>query len=95
MAAIQTTVKIMCDLSPSGYRFSSWYAKDYTDAGLPWFDYYSDQKALTGADRLGGLKSIGAMNIEEGKGPSADNDPVVLKVVKTLGTGILVRDGEF
>jgi hypothetical protein len=44
---------------------------------------------------LGGLKSIGAMNIEEGKGPSADNDPVVLKVVKTLGTGILVRDGEF
>ena len=32
-------------------------AADYTKAGLPWFDYYSDQAALQGSDRLKGLKT--------------------------------------
>jgi hypothetical protein len=32
-------------------------AADYANAGLPWFDYYSDQKALEGSDTLKGLKS--------------------------------------
>ena len=32
-------------------------AADYAKAGLPWFDYYSDQAALQGSDKLKGLKS--------------------------------------
>jgi len=32
-------------------------AADYAKAGLPWFDYYSDQAALQGSDRLKGLKT--------------------------------------
>ena len=70
-------------------------AKDYTAAGLPWFEHYSDSKALAGSDTLGGLVSVGAKMIEKGKGPLTDNDPVAPKIVKTLGAGSLVRDGEF
>jgi len=32
-------------------------ADDYAKAGLPWFDYYSDQAALEGSERLKGLKT--------------------------------------
>ena len=42
-------------------------AKDYTSAGLPWFDYYSDSKALVGSDTLGKLTSVAAKVIEKGK----------------------------
>jgi hypothetical protein len=32
-------------------------AADYTNAGLPWFDYYSDRIALQGSKHFKGLKS--------------------------------------
>ena len=32
-------------------------ASDYAAAGLPWFDYYSDQLALGGAEKFKGLKT--------------------------------------
>lgn len=70
-------------------------AKDYTNAGLPWYDYYSDQKALPGTDTLGKLTSVGAKMIEKGKGLLSDNDPVQPKTVKTIGKANTVRDGEF
>lgn len=33
-------------------------ASDYINAGLPWFDYYSDRIALEGSKQLKGLKSF-------------------------------------
>jgi hypothetical protein len=34
-------------------------AKDYSDAGLPWFEYYGkDQAALPGSAKLAGVKSV-------------------------------------
>ena len=34
-------------------------AKEYSEAGLPWFDYYGkDQAALPGGTRFGGVKSV-------------------------------------
>ena len=34
-------------------------AKDYSEAGLPWFDYYAkDLQALPGSDTLAGVKSV-------------------------------------
>ena len=34
-------------------------SKEYTDAGLPWFDYYAkDAAALDGSSVLAGLKSV-------------------------------------
>jgi len=70
-------------------------ATDYTSAGLPWFDYYDDSKALPGADNLGKLTSVAAKVIKKGKGLLADNDPVQPKIVKIFNKGYVVRDGEF
>lgn len=56
-------------------------AKEYSDAGLPWFEYYGkDQASLLGSDRLAGVKSLaklfkkltgatllGSQDIETGK----------------------------
>ncbi len=70
-------------------------AKDYTNAGLPWFDYYNDSKALPGSDTLSKLTSVAAKVIEKGKGLLADNDPVQPKTVKIVSKGNVVREGEF
>lgn len=69
--------------------------KDYTRAGLPWFDYYSDDKALPGAGLLGKLTSVAAKIIEKGSLPLDGNDPVQPGVVKQLGKSRTVREGEF
>ena len=42
-------------------------AKDYSRAGLPWFDYYSDGKALPGSGVPGKLTSLAAKVIEKGQ----------------------------
>jgi len=70
-------------------------AKDYTSAGLPWFDYYNDSKALAGSDTLGKLTSVAAKVIEKGKGLLPDNEQVHPKTVKIISKGNVVRDGEF
>ncbi len=72
-------------------------AKEYTDAGLPWFDYYgSDREAIEGAAKLAGLDSVGAKHIKKGKGVLSDNEPVTPATVKTLTGGKhVVREGEF
>ncbi len=51
-------------------------ATGYTSAGLPWFDYYDDSKALAGSNKPSKLTSVAAKVIEKGKGPLPDNDPV-------------------
>lgn len=70
-------------------------ARDYTRAGLPWFDYYaSDLTALKGSAVLAGLDSVAARMIKEGQGPMQDNDPVTPeKVVKLKDDEI--REGDF
>ena len=70
-------------------------ANDYTSAGPPWFDYYSDSKPLTGSDTLGKLTSVAAKVIEKGKGLLPDNEPVHPKTVKMISKGNVVRDGKF
>ena len=63
-------------------------AIEYTEAGLPWFDYYGgDMKALDGAQKLAGLDSVAVKKLKKGEGVLADNEPVQPKVVKRLGKG--------
>ncbi len=70
-------------------------AKDYTEAGLPWFEYYGcDLTALDGAKKLAGLDSVGARRLKQGEGVLPDNDPVSPAVVKRVGVA-RVREGEF
>jgi len=70
-------------------------AKQYTDAGLPWFDYYADGEALPGSPILRGLTSLAAKMFQNSKGTLPDNEPVTPKVVKTITKTNLVREGDF
>ena len=72
-------------------------AKQYSDAGLPWFDYYAaDLRALEGAEKLAGLDSVATKGIKNGKTPLAENEPVLLSnVKKLLPLPYEVREGLF
>ena len=70
-------------------------AQDYTNAKLPWFDYYGgDLKALQGAKKLTELDSVAAVKLKKGEGFLPDNDPVTAAVVKKLNR-TMVREGVF
>ncbi len=70
-------------------------AKQYTQAGFPWFDYYSHElKALEGAPNLAKLDSVAARRIKEAGSPLEGNEPVSPASVKQLGPGA-VREGKF
>ena len=52
-------------------------AKEYTEAGLPWFDYYGgDAEALEGADGFKGLISVAEMGEQKGETPLPENESV-------------------
>lgn len=74
-------------------------AKEYTDAGLPWFDYYDDKlAALDGSKKLADLKSVAWMGQEKGDVPLSENEPVTPEKVIVLRQGLgknQVRDGRF
>lgn len=68
-------------------------ANDYTAAGLPWFSYYAgDAKALEGAEKLAGIKSVAALGKEKGKAPLPENGPVSGERVVALGAPRPVRE---
>ena len=52
-------------------------AKEYTDAGLPWFDYYGgDLEAVEGAKKFKGLVSVATMGEKTGEQPLLENESV-------------------
>ena len=69
----------------------------YTEAGLPWFDYYGgDVAALDGAEKFNGI--AGVAKIAEQKGvPMSDNESIDPSCVIKLGDGgpRQVREGPF
>ncbi|MDY0227149.1 MAG: hypothetical protein RBR38_10000 [Desulfomicrobium apsheronum] len=71
-------------------------AKQYTNAGMPWFDYYAaDQKALQGAKALAELDSIAAKVVKYGKKFLKGNDPVNPTRIVSLGQKGRVSDGQW
>ena len=69
-------------------------AAEYSEAGLPWFEYYAeDRRALDGARELAGLDSVAQKSWKKGFPP--ENEPAFPKVVKTLTGGASVREGRF
>lgn len=64
-------------------------AKEYTDAGMPWFDYYAeDSNPLTGAKTLTGMKSVAAMDKKKGVISLPENEPVTPAHVVKLRKGL-------
>lgn len=70
-------------------------AKNYNAAGLPWFEYYSDSSNVGGSEVLGGLTSLGAKHIQQEGQSLSDNTSIQPKVVKSISTKHVVRQGEF
>ena len=61
-------------------------AASYTEAGLPWFEYYGgDVEALAAAPAFAELDSVAAMTIKQGDGVLPDNDPVTPRLVRPMG----------
>jgi len=73
-------------------------AKEYTRAGLPWFDYYSDGQPVEGSGTLAKLKSVLQIGKEKGDVPLPENESVtpenVIGLVTDLAPG-QVREGRF
>lgn len=74
-------------------------AKEYTNAGLPWFEYYAENlDALAGTPALAGLKSVAELGTEKGDAPLPENEPVtpehIVHLRRELAPG-QVREGRF
>jgi len=74
-------------------------AKQYSKAGLPWFDYYDDAGApLEGSRRLKGLKSVFNMGKKKGDVPLPENESTTPERIVVLRKGLRpgqVREVEF
>ena len=60
-------------------------AKEYTDMGLPWFDYYGgDAEAIKGAEKFAKLISVAEMGKQKGETPLPENESVDVERIITL-----------
>ncbi len=60
-------------------------AKEYTEAGLPWFDYYGgDAEAVEGAEKLKGLTSVVEMGKQKAETPLPENASVAVERIIAL-----------
>jgi hypothetical protein len=70
-------------------------AKSYSEAGLPWFDYYRDDvEALPGSNTLAELKSVSQISQTKDDHALPENELVTLPPIqiRQLGKGRLVRE---
>jgi hypothetical protein len=72
-------------------------ATEYARAGLPWFDYYSEEPAVDGSAKLAGLQSVAALGQAKGALPLPGNQPVEPKPLITIHKKHpdVVREAEF
>lgn len=71
-------------------------ARTYTEAGLPWFDYYGgDIAAVDGAGKLRAIDSVAKIAEEKGTGPLPDNETIDVTNPVKLGKHAVrqVREG--
>jgi hypothetical protein len=73
-------------------------AAQYTKAGLPWFDHYSEAPAVEGADKFKNLKTVNELGQEKGESPLPENEPVKPEKIIVIKSGSgkdVVREGSF
>jgi hypothetical protein len=71
-------------------------AKQYTEAGLPWFDYYApSNEVVVGSDKLSGLKSVDGLSKEKGEKVLPENETASVPESQRvkLGNPDQVREG--
>ena len=71
-------------------------ALEYTEAGLPWFEWYGgDVTAIDGARKLKKLASIAKLGKKKGEQPLPENESVKVAQVVGLSAGGATPDREF
>jgi hypothetical protein len=72
-------------------------ARQYSEAGLPWFEHYAEGESVPGADPFQGVKTVTEMGQQKGEQPLPENEPAKPKrVVEIIRKGInVVREGRF
>jgi hypothetical protein len=61
-------------------------AKEYQQAGIPWFDYYRDDlKPLKGSERLAGVKSVAQLGEEKKSRPLPESSSVTPELIVQYG----------
>lgn len=74
-------------------------SKEYSEAGLPWFDFYNDNAtAIDGSDKLNGLKTVTEMATEKQDNPLPENEAVDTENIIILRKSLAkdqVREGNF
>jgi len=71
-------------------------AKEYTDSGLPWFEYYDDNAvSIDGSSILSKLKSVLQKGNDKGEDPLSDNEPVKIDGITKIISKDRVREGRF
>jgi hypothetical protein len=74
-------------------------AREYTRAGLPWFEFYDDHLgAVQGSALLKALKSVATLGREKGEPALPENEPVTPEKIVTLRRHLAkdqVREGVF
>jgi len=71
-------------------------AKQYTEAGLPWFEYFdAEMKALKGSQILSALDSVAIKTFKFGKGLFGGNEPVKPKRVVHIAAKDEIKDGDW
>ena len=61
-------------------------AKDYTERGLPWFEYYgSDQTSIPGSDKLEDIASVAQHTQEAGEAPQPHTETIDVPHVIPVG----------
>lgn len=73
-------------------------AAEYNQAGLPWFEYYSDKPAVAGSEELARLKSVLELGQASGRNPLPENTSVEPAWLVGLGQKrdrYRVREGGF
>lgn len=74
-------------------------AKQYTSAGLPWFDLYDETvPSLQGSEQLANMKSVAQLGAEKGDVPLPENETVTPSNIATIRKNLKhgqVREGAF
>ena len=79
-----------------GLRQSRRRRWQYTEAGLPWFEWYGgDVAAIDGAKKLKKLASVAQLGKKKGEQPLPENESVDVTQVVGLSAGGATLDREF
>ena len=62
-------------------------AAQYANAGLPWFDYYSEADSVDATDALKGVSSVATLGAQKGEAPLPENETISVGNVVPLGPG--------